>query len=179
MPSSSFSAAKWATPLLVACTLAPPSSSDVTVSPVTLFTTAGPVRNMYDVFFTMMVKSVNAGEYTAPPAHGPKIPEICGTTPDERIFLSKISPNPASELIPSWILAPPESLSPIQGTPFLVAMSMTLQIFCAMTSPREPPDTVKSWANTYTSLPSMVPCPVTTPSPSKCCFSIPKFVQRC
>ena len=28
------------------------------------------------------MKSVMAGEYTAPPAHGPMITEICGTTPD-------------------------------------------------------------------------------------------------
>ena len=27
--------------------------------------------NMYDVLFTMAMKSVIAGEYTAPPAHGP------------------------------------------------------------------------------------------------------------
>ena len=30
----------------------------------------------------MKVKSVMAGEYTAPPAQGPMISEICGTTPD-------------------------------------------------------------------------------------------------
>ena len=32
--------------------------------------------NRYDVSFTMKVKSVRAGEYTAPPAHGPMIIEI-------------------------------------------------------------------------------------------------------
>ena len=42
----------------------------------------GPVINMYEESFTMNVKSVNAGEYTAPPAHGPIIIEIWGTTPD-------------------------------------------------------------------------------------------------
>ncbi len=31
----------------------------------------------------MRVKSVIAGEYTAPPAHGPMISEICGITPEE------------------------------------------------------------------------------------------------
>jgi hypothetical protein len=30
----------------------------------------------------MKMKSVMAGEYTAPPAHGPMMTEICGTTPD-------------------------------------------------------------------------------------------------
>jgi hypothetical protein len=33
-----------------------------------------------------------AGEYTAPPAHGPMITEIWGMTPEERTFRSKISP---------------------------------------------------------------------------------------
>ncbi|OAV73867.1 hypothetical protein Barb7_02736 [Bacteroidales bacterium Barb7] len=45
-PSSSVSTAKWATPDLVVCTLAPPNSSCVTSSPVTVFTTFGPVRNI-------------------------------------------------------------------------------------------------------------------------------------
>ena len=30
----------------------------------------------------MKMKSVIAGEYTAPPAHGPMIRLICGTTPE-------------------------------------------------------------------------------------------------
>ena len=30
----------------------------------------------------MKMKSVIAGEYTAPPAHGPMITEICGITPE-------------------------------------------------------------------------------------------------
>ena len=38
--------------------------------------------NMWLVPSTMRVKSVMAGEYTAPPAHGPMISEICGTTPE-------------------------------------------------------------------------------------------------
>lgn len=36
---------------------------------------------------TMNVKSVMAGEYTAPPAQGPIIREICGITPDANVFL--------------------------------------------------------------------------------------------
>ena len=47
--------------------MAPPSSSCVTSSLVTVLTTLGPVTNMYDVSRTMNVKSVMAGEYTAPP----------------------------------------------------------------------------------------------------------------
>ena len=39
----------------------------------------------------MIVKSVIAGEYTAPPAHGPMMAEICGITPEARVFLRKMS----------------------------------------------------------------------------------------
>ena len=34
----------------------------------------------------MKMKSVMAGEYTAPPVHGPAITEICGTTPEDWTF---------------------------------------------------------------------------------------------
>ena len=54
---------------------------------------------------------------------------------------------------------------PITGQPILAARSMILHIFSAMTSPSEPPNTVKSWQNTHTRRPSMVPWPVTTASP--------------
>lgn len=53
------------------------SSSAVTCSWVTVFTTSGPVTNKYEVSRTIMVKSVMAGLYTAPPvaslprAHAP------------------------------------------------------------------------------------------------------------
>ncbi len=50
--------------------------------------------------------------------------------------------------MPSWMRAPPESLRPMTGAPMRIAMSMTLQIFCAMVSDSEPPNTVKSWAKT-------------------------------
>jgi hypothetical protein len=39
----------------------------------------------------MIVKSVIAGEYTAPPAHGPMITLTWGTTPDARTLRRKIS----------------------------------------------------------------------------------------
>jgi hypothetical protein len=41
-----------ATPEVSVCVFAPPSSSWVTVSLVTVFTTSGPVTNMYDEFST-------------------------------------------------------------------------------------------------------------------------------
>ena len=46
--------------------------------------------------------------------------------------------------------APPESLIPISGHPYLTAMSMTLQTFSAKTSESEPPKTVKSCEKTNT-----------------------------
>ncbi len=68
---------------------------------VTVFTTFGPVTNMYDDPSTMKVKSVIAGEYTAPPAHGPMINEICGMTPDDMTLRWKTSAYPAREDTPS------------------------------------------------------------------------------
>src|SRR5580704_1380805 len=47
------------------------------------------------------MKSVMAGEYTAPPAHGPMIAEICGTTPLYKVLRRKISAYPASDITPS------------------------------------------------------------------------------
>ena len=74
--------------------------------------------------------------------------------------------------------APPESLIPITGQPILAARSMILHIFSAITSPSEPPNTVKSCEKTHTRRPSMVPCPVTTASPNGRFLSIAKSVVR-
>ena len=93
------------------------------------------------------------------------IREICGITPDTWTLRQKISAYPASETTPSWILAPPESLIPITGQPYLAARSITLQIFSANTSDRDPPNTVKSWLKMKTRRPKTVPYPVTTASP--------------
>src|SRR5512146_2649704 len=79
--SASSCARKCATPEVELCVVAPPNSSLVTSSCVTALITSGPVMNMYDVLSTIRMKSVIAGEYTAPPAHGPMMAEICGTTP--------------------------------------------------------------------------------------------------
>ena len=54
----------------------------------------------------MIVKSVIAGEYTAPPAHGPMTTEICGTTPEASTLRRKISAYPPSEATPSWMSRP-------------------------------------------------------------------------
>src|SRR2546425_1080837 len=49
----------------------------------------------------MKTKSVIAGEYTAPPAHGPMIAEICGTTPEARGLRRKMAAYTQSEATPS------------------------------------------------------------------------------
>src|SRR4051812_2040137 len=56
---------------------------------------------------------------------------------------------------------------------------MTLHIFSAITSPSEPPKTVKSWEKTHTGLPSIVPWPVTTASPQGRFLCISKSYVRC
>ena len=51
------------------------------------------------------------------------------------------------------------------GALAFIAMSWILMIFCAWVSDSEPPNTVKSLANTKVLRPLTVPQPVTTPSP--------------
>ena len=75
----------------VLCDIAPPRDSKSTSSPVTVLITSGPVMNMCEVSLTMNTKSVIAGEYTAPPAHGPMTAESCGITPDASVLRRKIS----------------------------------------------------------------------------------------
>ncbi len=58
---------------------------------MTVFTTFGPVTNMKLTPRTMWTKSVMAGLYTAPPAQGPRMAEICGTTPEARVLRRKMS----------------------------------------------------------------------------------------
>src|SRR2546425_9904165 len=104
--------------------------------------------------------------------------EICGTTPDARVLRRKMSAYPPSDTTPSWMRAPPESLSPMTGAPTFIARSMILQIFAAWVSLSDPPNTVKSCAKTKTGRPSTAPWPVTTPSPGMRCVSIPKSWER-
>src|SRR5512140_381107 len=76
--------------------------------------------------------------------------------------------------------APPESFSPTRGAPTFIARSMSLQIFAAFVSERDPPKTVKSCAKTNTGRPSTRTDPATTPSPgiSFAGSSIPKSRAR-
>ncbi len=59
--------------------------------------TSGPVMYMWLVLSTMIVTSVSAGEYTAPPAEGPMMSEIWGMTPEEATLRRKISAKSAIE----------------------------------------------------------------------------------
>ena len=79
--ASSF-ATRCTLPAIAACAPAPPSSSSLITSPVAALITSGPAMNMCAVRSTMTMKSVSAGEYAAPPAHGPATTEICGATPE-------------------------------------------------------------------------------------------------
>jgi hypothetical protein len=81
-------------------------------------------------------------------------------------------------MTPSWMRAPPLSFRPITGQPFSSAWSMRRQILRALASLMDPPKTVKSWAKTATCRPSIVPVPVTMPSPTGLFFSMPISAQR-
>ncbi len=69
---------------------APPRSSWLICSPVTARITSGPVMYMLLTPSTIRMKSVIAGEYTAPPAQGPRMTENWGMTPELRVLARKI-----------------------------------------------------------------------------------------
>ena len=76
------------------------------------------------------------------------IREICGTMPEASTLLRKMSANCAREATPSWMRAPPPSRMPITGHPLRAANSCTFTIFWPLRSDSDPPNTVKSCANT-------------------------------
>src|ERR1700704_119370 len=65
------------------------------------------------------------------------------------------------------------------GALAFIAMSWILTIFCAWVSESDPPNTVKSLANTNVLRPLTVPQPVMTPSPGTLVFSMPNSTERC
>src|SRR6267143_228154 len=75
--------------------------------------------------------------------------------------------------------APPLSFNPRMGAPTFIAVSMIFTILFACISPKLPPKTVKSWENTNTVRPSIVPWPVRTPSPGIRFLSMPNSAVRC
>ena len=74
------------------------------------------------------------------------ITDIWGIIPEERTLRKKMEAYPVRLSIPSWILAPPESMSPTIGAPVSMARSMTLHTFWPTTLESVPPITVKSCA---------------------------------
>ena len=86
-------------------------------------------------------------------------------TPEASTLRTKTSPYAARLATPSWIRAPPESLSPISGTPLSIARSLMRLILFACTRDIDPPRTVKSCAKTATRRPLILPKPATMPSP--------------
>ena len=75
--SRSSSAMKWTLPETEAFAWAEPISAMVQTWPVTALITSGPQMNMFAVLRVMIRKSMRAGEYAAPPAHGPAMTAIC------------------------------------------------------------------------------------------------------
>ena len=49
----------------------------------------------------MMIKSINAGEYTDTPAQGPMMQDIWGITPDAAVFLKNMPATPLEAKKPS------------------------------------------------------------------------------
>ena len=66
---------------------APPRSSRVTFSPMTISAMRGEPRYMLAFLSTMTTTSQNAGMYAPPAAEGPKSRQICGTTPERATWL--------------------------------------------------------------------------------------------
>ena len=69
------------------CICAPPISSSVTFSPITISAMRGEPRYIDAFPSTMTTTSQNAGMYAPPAADGPKSRQICGTAPDSCTWL--------------------------------------------------------------------------------------------
>ena len=95
------------------------------------------------------MKSVIAGEYTAPPAQGPMITLIWGTTPDaimfrlEHICVSSQAGDPFLDARAPRIVQSDDRSAILHGHVHDLA-----NFFVHGVSLREPPKTVKSWLNT-------------------------------
>jgi len=89
---------------------------------------SGPVMNICEMPSTMIVKSVIAGEYTAPPAHGPAIKLICGR-PRRLARCARKSQHNAQASRRLLDARAAGVVDPIIGAPVRTARSITLQIF--------------------------------------------------
>ena len=73
---------------------APPISSSVTRSPITISAMRGEPRYIEALPSRMITRSQNAGMYAPPAALGPNRTHTCGTTPDIATSLWKMRPAP-------------------------------------------------------------------------------------
>ena len=96
--------------------------------------------------------------YAVPAAHGPISAAICGITPLITTSSRNRLPEPAnSEPTASWMRAPAESSSQMNGIRFVSASSRRRPTFSSPVMPIEPAITVKSYAHTATRRPSTLP----------------------
>ena len=93
-----------------------------------------------------------------PAAHGPISAATCGITPLITTSSRKSWPVPAnSEPAASWMRAPAESSSQMNGIRLVSAISRRRVTFSSPVTPIEPAITVKSYAATHASRPSILP----------------------
>src|SRR5918995_6751659 len=167
MPSSSDFTRKWPQPETPVCMRAPPISSSVTFSPITISAIRGEPRYMEAFPSRMITTSQNAGMYAPPAALGPNSTHTCGTVPESCTSLKKIRPawrRPGNICNCSVMRAPAESTRYPIGTRWASAASWMRRIFSTVFGPHEPAFTVGSLAISATVRPPIVPMPVTTPS---------------
>ena len=94
MPSSSVLTSMSPQPLTPVCMRAPPISSSVTFSPMTISAIRGEPRYIDALPSRMITTSQKAGMYAPPAADGPKSTHTCGTTPESLTSVWKIRPAP-------------------------------------------------------------------------------------
>jgi hypothetical protein len=94
MPSSSDLTRKCPQPDTPVCIRAPPISSSVTFSPITISAIRGEPRYIEALPSRMITTSQKAGMYAPPAALGPNSTHTCGTTPDSFTSVWKIRPAP-------------------------------------------------------------------------------------
>ena len=87
MASTSSAARLSPHPDTVACMRAPPISSSVATSPMTISAIRGDPRYIEALPSTMITRSQKAGMYAPPAAEGPNRQHTWGTRPDSRTWL--------------------------------------------------------------------------------------------
>ena len=126
-----------------------------------------------------MTKSESPAASALVPETVPSTMDRIGTLPEQDTSRSRISPLAPSDVTPSWGRCPSPSHIPITGSRPFSASSRILQIFLACISPMVPENTAKSCEKHTTLLPSSMPCPATTPSPSGLCRCMPWSPDLC